>query len=160
MGKHNKTGRSKYPDGQFAYLPYNLLKSDAWRCLSGNSMRVFFELYTRFMGANNGQLFIGMDRVAANLGISKSTVSSAFKELEEKGFIVKVKAGKWVRGQAAEWRLTTQRAISAPATNDWKQWKKPPHLIKKRKPYGLTKQKHIDSIKTKNEFVGTIIEPK
>ena len=93
MSKHNKTGRSKYPDGQYISLPYYYLRSDAWRGLSGNSVRVYLELHMRYNGKNNGNLFIGMDRIASNLGISKSTVCKSFKELEEKGWIVKVKDG-------------------------------------------------------------------
>ena len=144
MGKHNKTGRSKNPDGQWVQLNYYLLRSDAWRSLKGNTVRVYLELHMRFNGSNNGELFIGMDRVAANLGISKSTVCAAFKELEAKGFIVKVKEGKWVRGQAAVWRLTTRPFKNSPPTNDWKQWKRPQKGVKKRKPYGSTKQMHYD----------------
>ena len=159
MGKHDKTGRSKNPDGQFIPLTYIMLKSDAWRRLNGNSVRVFLELHMRFNGANNGELFIGMDQIAARLGISKSTVSGAFKELQEKGFIVKVKDGKWVRGQAAEWRITNKPTNKLPATNDWKQWRKPLETIKKRKVYGSTKQKHLDYITKKNQFSGTEIEP-
>jgi DNA-binding HxlR family transcriptional regulator len=159
MGKHNKTGRSKNPDGQYVLLNYYLLRSDAWRGLSGNAMRVYFELHMRFNGTNNGQLFIGMDRISSVLGISKSTVCKAFKELVEKGWIVKVKDGKWIRGQASEWRLTTKSTKSIPATNEWKQWRKPAEAIKKRNPYGSTKQKHFDYISAKNEFVGTEIEP-
>ena len=159
MVKHNKTGRSQNPEGQYIKLPYHLLKSDAWRGLSGNSMRVYFELHMRFMGTNNGELFVGMDKVAKNLGISKSTVSSAFKELEAKGFIVKTKEGRWVRGQAAVRRLTTQKVKNNPPTNDWKQWKKSPDMGKVRKPYGATKQKHIDFMIARNEFIGTVTEP-
>jgi DNA-binding HxlR family transcriptional regulator len=149
MAKHNKTGRSKNTEGQYVIIPYRILKSDAWRSLNGNSIRVFFELHTKFYGENNGRLFIGMDRIAKDLGISKSTVSSAFKELEQKGFIVKTKNGDWVKGQATEWRLTTQRVKSASATNDWKEWKKPKDQPKKRRPYGLTKQIHADYVVTK-----------
>jgi len=152
MGKHDKTGRSKYSDGQFIPLPYNMLQSDAWRDLNGNSARVFLELHMRFNGGNNGQIFIGMDRIATRLGISKSTVSKAFKELEEKGFIAKVKDGKWVRGQATEWRLTNKPFKNAPPTNDWRQWKKQLEHTKKRKPYGSTKQMHHDFLAEKNNL--------
>ena len=152
MGKHDKSGRSKNPDGQYVTSTYYMLRSDAWRGLNGNTLRVFFEFHMRFNGANNGQLFIGMDRVARVLGISKSTVSKAFKELEEKGFLVKVKEGKWVRGQSAEWRLTTQPFKNTPSTNDWRKWKKPLDQKKKRKPYGSTKQKHHDFLSEKKNL--------
>ena len=159
MGKHNNTGRSKNPDGQFVLLYHTLLRSDAWRSLNGSTVRVYLELHMRYMGSNNGELFIGMDKIAKNLCISKSTVSSAFKELQAKGFIVKTKDGRWVRGQAAVWRLTTQKVKNMPPTNDWKQWKKSPDMVKERKPYGATKQKHMDYMTTKNEFIGTVTEP-
>jgi hypothetical protein len=46
-----------------------------------------------------------------------------------------------------------------PATHEWRQWRKPVDTIKKRKPYGSSKKKHLDYISAKNEFVGTVIEP-
>jgi biotin operon repressor len=158
MGKHNNTGRSKNPDGQYVLLHHALLRSDAWRSLNGNTVRVYLELHMRHMGTNNGELFIGMDKIAKNLGISKSTVSSAFKELQAKGLIVKTKEGKWIRGQAANWRLTTKPTKNSVPTNDWKHWKRPQDTVKKRKPYGATKQKHVDYMATKNEFIGTVTE--
>jgi biotin operon repressor len=146
MGKHNKTGRSQNLNGQFLTLHYALLRSGAWRSLKGNTVRVYLELHMRFMGTNNGELFIGMDKIAKNLSISKSTVSSAFKELQEKGLIVKTKDGKWVRGHAAEWRLTTKPTKNSVPTNDWKHWRKPQDVVKNKTPYGSTKQVHYDFV--------------
>jgi biotin operon repressor len=144
MSKHNKTGRSKYPDGQFITLPYYMLKSEAWRSLKGNSVRIYLELHMRFNGKNNGMLYLGMDKIAELLGVSKSTVHNAFKELQQKGFIVKIKPGQWIRGQAAEWRLTSKPYKNSTPTNDWKNWKSTIITTKKRKPYGSTKQAYHD----------------
>ena len=42
----------KSGEGQFAPLPYAMLKSEAWRGLSGAAVKVFLELHTRFNGSN------------------------------------------------------------------------------------------------------------
>lgn len=139
--KHDKTGRSLYPEGQFVLLPYRLLKSDAWRSLSGGSIKVYLELHTRFNGKNNGQLFVSLDNAAKALGLSKSTVQRAFQELEEHGFIVKTTAGSWYKGKATEWRLTTQTYKNQSKTDDWKNFTAK-EKINPRKPYGRTKRNH------------------
>ena len=43
--------KGKRPEeGQYAPLPYALLKSPAWRALSGPATKVFLELHTRHHG--------------------------------------------------------------------------------------------------------------
>ncbi|WP_411819897.1 hypothetical protein ABFZ85_14675 [Hyphococcus formosus] len=64
---------------------------------------------------------------AANLlGMSKTTAGRAYRELEEKGFIVNTFAGDWYGRKAATWALTFEtqdlprRALRP--SNDWKVW--------------------------------------
>jgi len=114
-------------DGQFVNVPYAMLKSPAWRSLSGNAMRVWFELHSRFNGGNNGRLSLSMAEASEALGIGKATVQRAFKELQDKGFLVLVKEGNWYHRRAHEWRLTTKSMQGAkskvPPTLDWRQWR-------------------------------------
>lgn len=118
--------KGKRSDGQYVPLPYALLKSKAWRSLSGAAVKVFFELHTRFNGGNNGQVRLSMNEAADALGMGKATVQRAFKELEEKGFIALTTPGDWYHRRAHEWRLTDKPMQTAkgktPATNDWKSW--------------------------------------
>ena len=79
----NATGRTK-GDGQFLAIPYSMAHSEAFRSLSGPALKVWIELRTQFNGHNNGQVSLSFQRAADLLGMSKSTVGRAFKELEEK----------------------------------------------------------------------------
>lgn len=58
-------------EGQYAPLSYDLLKSPAWRSLSGAAVKVFLELRTRFHGANNGRLILSLEKAARLLGMGK-----------------------------------------------------------------------------------------
>ena len=46
-----------------------MLKSSAWRSLSGNALRVWFELHSLFNGGNNGRLSLSMAEASEALGI-------------------------------------------------------------------------------------------
>ena len=118
--------KGKRSDGQYAPLPYAVLKSAAWRSLSGAAVKVFLELHTRYNGGNNGNVRLSMNEAANALGIGKATVQRAFQELEAKGFIVLTTPGNWYHRRAHEWRLTHKPMQTAKgkqtATNDWKNW--------------------------------------
>lgn len=123
MTKNGK--RSK--EGQYAPMPYAILKSAAWRSLSGAAVKVFLELHTRYNGGNNGNVRLSMNEATEALGLGKATVQRAFAELQEKGFVVLQTAGNWYHRRAHEWRLTT-KTVTGPrgnqaATNDWREWK-------------------------------------
>ena len=160
MAKHNNNGRSKNPDGQYIKLLYFIIKSQAWRSLNPSSIKVYLEFHTIFNFRNNGNIYIGLDKLSKNLGMSKSTVLRAFTELENHGFLAKTKNGNWIKGQAATWRLTTQKCGNDGPTNDWNKWQGAPKKEKERQPYGYSKQKHRDYYnQEQNELSGTKIEP-
>jgi len=124
-GKPSKGKRSL--EGQYVNLPYAILKSPAWRSLSGASVKVWCELHTRYNGGNNGTVRLSMNEAVEALGIGKSTVKRAFDDLQKKGFIALETEGSWYNRRTHEWRLTTkpmQRAKgNDPATNDWRSWR-------------------------------------
>ncbi|WP_375210474.1 helix-turn-helix domain-containing protein [Hyphomonas jannaschiana] len=117
----NAKGRNK-GEGQYMPLPYNLTKSGAFRSLSGNALKVFIELRSRFNGVNNGRLSLSYQDAADLLGMSKSSVKRAFDELIEKGFLKKRREGQWYGRLAAEYIVTMEAYDGLPATRDWKQW--------------------------------------
>ncbi|UWQ19992.1 helix-turn-helix domain-containing protein [Jannaschia sp. W003] len=104
-----------------------MLKSDAWRSLSGAAVRVLLELHTRFNGSNNGRLFLSHMEAAKALGMGKATVQRAFKDLECRGFIVLMNPGSWYHRKAHEWRLTFKPMQQAkgrePPSNEWRGWR-------------------------------------
>ena len=118
---------------QWATLSYRLLRSDAWRSLSGPAVKVWLELRTRYHGKNNGQLALSMDEAARLLGLSKSTVKRAFDELVIKGFLKLTRKGHWYGRLASTWETTDKGRDNQLATNDWKQWKPSPSEPKKQK---------------------------
>lgn len=121
---HDKTGRSK-SDGQFASMPYPMLRSAAWRSLKGPAIKVFLELHTRYWGGNNGELSLSLGEAARILGIGKATAQAAFDELIEKGFIEMTKQGHWYGRVASEYRITKERTGRENATNEWRIWQPP-----------------------------------
>lgn len=125
-GSNGRTGK-RPEEGQYAPMPYAVLKSPAWRSLTGAAMKVFFELHTRFNGSNNGQVRLSMNEATEALGLGKATVQRAYDELQDKGFLALTIPGNWYHRRAHEWRLTTKTTITAKgnqaATNDWRYWK-------------------------------------
>lgn len=122
-----RRGSKKSGEGQYAPLPYAMLKSAAWRSLSGAAVKVFLELHTRFNGSNNGAVRLSYAEAAEALGIGKATVQRAFSDLQEKGFVVLERKGNWYHRQAHEWRLTIKPVQKVkgrePPTNDWRSWR-------------------------------------
>ena len=119
--KVNSKGRNE--NEQYVKLSYRMLRSDALRSLGGPAVKVFFELRTRYMGSNNGQLTLSLDEAARLLKIGKATVGRALSELEAKGFIVMTKRGQWYGRQATEYAVTDKPINGLPATNAWKHWR-------------------------------------
>lgn len=121
-----RRGSKKSGEGQYAPLPYAMLKSPAWRSLSGSAVRVFLELHTRFNGGNNGRIRLSYAEAADALGIGKATAQRAFAELQAKGFLVLVAEGDFYHRRAHEWRLTNRHVQKdkgrEPPSNDWRKW--------------------------------------
>jgi biotin operon repressor len=117
-------------------MPYPMLRSSAWRSLSGAAVKVFFELHCRFQGTNNGKIILSMNDATEVLGIGKATAQRAFKELQEKGFIVLTTPGNWYSRRAHEWRLTHKPvhkfAGKVAPTNDWRLYRPPKKRRKKQ----------------------------
>jgi DNA-binding transcriptional MocR family regulator len=144
LAKHNQTGRSKKVE-QFALLPYDMLKSAAWRSLGGNTVRVLLELHTRFHGKNNGEVFLSLEEAASALSIGKATAHRAFKELEDRGFLVPTSQGTFKRGDASTYRLTFKPVKGKMGrTNEWKSWHAPERPPRVRKPHGKWKKDAIE----------------
>lgn len=138
--KVGKDGRNS--EHQYWNLPYSMMRSPAYKLLSGAALKVLHELRSRFNGGNNGQIFLSYEDAASQLALSKSTVKRAFDELALVGFIVRTAEGKWYGRKASEWRMTFENSNGHAATHEWKQWqapkrRKPPQKIKPRYPNGI-----------------------
>jgi len=120
-------GRNKGP--QRATILYEFWESPAWRSLSPAAVKVWCELRTRYKRFNNDRLQLPLSYASKGLGLGRSTVARALAELEEKGFIEKLKQGEFFGHQAALYRLTSEPVVDQNdrliqgATNDWKSWR-------------------------------------
>ena len=121
----DQTGRTK-GEGQYAALPYSMLHSAAWRCLSGPAVKVFLELRTRFHGVNNGRLILSLEEASRLLGLGKATVQRALDELQEKGFIIRTRKGQWYGRLASTWAVLDRPIEGMGAVQGWKTWQPPP----------------------------------
>lgn len=127
MGKRkgrrpNATGRNDTPD-QYAPLTYAMLKSEAWRTLSGPAAKVWLEVRSRYNGSNNGKLSLSLDEAAGLLRLGKATVMRAFAELQTHGLLALTERGQWYGRKASRWRVTDKSCDGHLATNDWRQWR-------------------------------------
>ena len=123
--RQDKKGRSK-GGGQYMPISRHLATSDAWRSLSGPAVKVYVELRSRYNGGNNGDLSLSYSEAADLLALGKSTISRAFAELQEKGFIEKTAEGQWYGRKAATWMATDKPGKKGePASNAWQSWRYP-----------------------------------
>jgi hypothetical protein len=54
--------------------------------------------------------------------LGKATVHCAFKELQEKGFVICTRRGQWYGRQASLWAVTDRGVGGGLPTNAWRRW--------------------------------------
>lgn len=105
--------RKRRRDGpHFVQVFRYLLASPGYQALSLAGRAAFIEVAALYNGNNNGNIAIPARWLQERLGVkSKSTASKVLIELEQKGFVVSTKVGKFTlhTRSAAEYRLTWHR---------------------------------------------------
>jgi hypothetical protein len=115
----------------FIQLETWILRTDAFRALSGSAAKLLFLLLAKFNGQNNSEIVMSVRQAAHEVGCSPNHASKLFRELQEKG-LVKIA----VRGafslkmrHASTWTLTwlpVRRAdhtgLFHVATRDFAHW--------------------------------------
>ena len=79
MSRRRSPAGKRSDEGQYVPLPYAMIKSQAWRALSGPAVKLWLELHTRFNGGNNGKVFLSMNEAAEILGLGKATVQRVWQ---------------------------------------------------------------------------------
>jgi DNA-binding transcriptional ArsR family regulator len=123
--KADKTGRSTGSES-FFQLHSGLARSLVIRSLSGPAMKIWIELHARHNGFNNGRIGLSYGEGAKLLHMSKTTVSRAFAELQEKGLIKQIRPGERQGRLSAEWEVTDLGTERHQATREYKNWTPPP----------------------------------
>lgn len=119
----DETGRS-IGETRHVRLHHWLLKTQAWRALSTQSVAVYILLAQRYNGSNNGEISLSVREAARLVRIAKDTATKTFHELEDKGFIRRNICGSfnWKLKHATTWILTEHPFNDQPATKDFARW--------------------------------------
>ena len=120
----NKKGRNN--KSRFVMLRYDIMDSPAYGALSTVERCVYLAIKRRFNGHNNGEIPLSCREAAELCNVSKNTASSAFRGIQEKGFVsVTVEAGFNQKGgrRSRRWRLTEEPFNGHPPTSDWRNWR-------------------------------------
>lgn len=102
------------------------IDTPAWRDLSGAAVKLLVQIVRLYDGENNGAIMLSERHAAEALGVARNTVSRAFAELIDHGFIAVHQRGHFDRKvqHGTLWRLTfwpTERKV---ATHDYLRWQK------------------------------------
>jgi hypothetical protein len=112
--------------GHFLALTDEVLDSNAYRHLSGNSAKVLTAVGRYLTDRNNGEIRFSARR-GEDWGISKSQAALALHELVKAGFLRVVQRGCFTsKRQAATYAVTWRPVGNQPATRDYLQIKASP----------------------------------
>ena len=128
MAKADQKGRTK--GEPHIRLHRGVTYSEAWKGLSCVARCVLLEVWVRHNGFNNGQIACSHRQIKKALRIGSAKATSAFRELQDAGFIIMRQRGSfdWKagagEGRATEWEITTEPCNGKPATGLYRQAKK------------------------------------
>lgn len=119
-GRHKNKPRSSSP---FVMVHWYVLDSKGWHDLSLIARCAYVELARKYDGANNGMIAMSARDLGKRLKRDHSTAAKALRELEDAGFIVTTKIGRFARKnrQASEYRLNAfiSDIDSDPPARNW-----------------------------------------
>lgn len=117
--------------GPHVRVYWELIDSNAWRCLTATDQRIYLALARAMTSTNNGDLSLPFTR-AKPFGItSKTTLAKSLRALVAVGLVAVTRSGGCTRDgqrQPTLYRLTEYRCFevpkklidASPATNEWK----------------------------------------
>ena len=100
-----------------------MLASPAYRDLTPAARCLLEEFQRIYRPSRNGMLSISTKNAARLINVSEPTVSKAFYELVDHGFLVLNNGQLWMERKAREWRLTFEPyANGREPSDDWLTW--------------------------------------
>jgi hypothetical protein len=104
------------------------MNTEAWKHLSGNSVKVLLALVIRDNSTRNGAISFSVREAAKEANISEPTASRCLQELQDLGFIRCTQKGGFNRkvSHASLWRYTWQAwpgGRPAAPTRDFEKWR-------------------------------------
>ena len=110
-------------------LHRGVTQSLAWRSSSPIARCLLIQIWEKHNGSNNGQISYSYRQAKADLHCGNTTASGAFKELQDKGFLIERRKGSFHQKtdggarRASEWELTTEPCDAKPAKLNYKVYK-------------------------------------
>lgn len=125
-GRLNGSG---YRSG-FVKLDQGLLRTDAWRYLSPDALKVLLDIWARHNGMNNGYISYSHREARACLcdgtgkNVSHARVTAALRDIQAKGLAVVARDSKFTlkTKEARLWRLTAEACGEKEPTRDFRSW--------------------------------------
>lgn len=132
MTKYDNRGNSK--NKRFLKIEHWIMKSEAWKSLTAQEVRIYLLLIERYNGANNGRIGLSVRQAAKNGHVSPTTAAKALLSLTEKGFIVKRFCGSFSQKTplASEYELTHERYGDKPPTKEFMKWRPEKIMVTKQ----------------------------
>ena len=154
------SGRRKSRHGErFVLLPHYLLKSAAFKSLTGDAVKVMLDVWLRHNGINNGEISYGVREAyggpeAEKIDIKKNAASRALNMLVDHGFLVRMRDSSFnVKTRTARtWRLTAEPYRGDRGTKDFMKWA-PPKEVQVATP---SNSKHSPANGTYSPATGTV----
>jgi DNA-binding transcriptional MocR family regulator len=123
--KHGQKQEKRKADRHIR-LYHWLMRSPAWKSLSGQSRALYAELAKYYNGRNNGKIGYSIRQAAEDLQVAEGTASRHLRILTERGFIEPMKKGAFSLKErhATEWRMTEFicDVTGQPPTKDFMRW--------------------------------------
>ena len=112
--------------GHFMAFPDKVYEHKNFKTLSPTAKMVLFELNHRWTIGNNGQIVAGIKSLAKACDMCVKATHKAIKTLENRGFIIKTKAGLYTTKEASEYLLTYRGKVkfgdNIEVLDLWKYW--------------------------------------
>ncbi|WP_062225690.1 helix-turn-helix domain-containing protein [Aureimonas frigidaquae] len=124
------------PNQPFVSVLKPTMQEPAWKALSYGARCLYIVVKSYYNGRNNGRIYLGVRRAAADMGASRSSTEVWFRELQEHGFLRITQAahlGIDGNAMATFWRLTELGYMGEQPTRDYRGWTPPP--TKKKTPH-------------------------
>ena len=126
--KQDAQGRSRNnPDKFFVKVSNSWLQhpSRAWLALPQGAKSLWLIMHSHYDGYNNGKILLSVRYATKLLGCAKGSTESWFRELEDKGFIKRIKQGYLGiegKGVATAWEMTHLGRVGVHPTKDFLKW--------------------------------------
>ena len=110
-------------------LHRGITKTAAWRSLSPEARSTLIQIWEKHNGSNNGEISYSYRQAKEEVHCGNTKISRAFKELQDKGFLIERRKGSFHQKtdggarRASEWELTAEPCDGQPAKLNYRSYK-------------------------------------